>query len=105
MEKLKAHPWPGNVRELRTALERAAVLAGNQPAIEAAHVVLDAPIMRATPTTPNTTRSGKLDKAAIERALASTSGNQKEAAKLLGVSRPTLLKYIDLYGLGRPRKR
>lgn len=33
MEKLMAHRWPGNVRELEHVLERASILAGDQPLI------------------------------------------------------------------------
>ena len=35
MAKLAAHPWPGNVRELEHVLERAAILAGEEPVITA----------------------------------------------------------------------
>ena len=38
-------------------------------------------------------------------ALEKTSGNQKEAAKLLGISRRTLINKIEAYGIARPRKR
>ncbi|MBX3186454.1 MAG: sigma 54-interacting transcriptional regulator [Labilithrix sp.] len=38
-------------------------------------------------------------------ALERTSGNQKEAAKLLGISRRTLINKIEAYGIARPRKR
>jgi DNA-binding NtrC family response regulator len=31
MAKLAAHDWPGNVRELEHVLERAAILAGDEP--------------------------------------------------------------------------
>lgn len=33
MARLAAHPWPGNVRELEHVLERAAILAGDEPVI------------------------------------------------------------------------
>jgi DNA-binding NtrC family response regulator len=33
MEKLRAHTWPGNVRELEHVLERAAILAGDEPVL------------------------------------------------------------------------
>jgi DNA-binding NtrC family response regulator len=35
MAKLASHTWPGNVRELEHVLERAAILAGDEPAISA----------------------------------------------------------------------
>jgi|GEM_PF-501563 len=38
-------------------------------------------------------------------ALEKTMGNQKEAAKLLGISRRTLINKIEAYGIARPRKR
>jgi transcriptional regulator with PAS, ATPase and Fis domain len=33
MAKLSRHAWPGNVRELEHVLERAAILAGDEPVI------------------------------------------------------------------------
>jgi len=41
----------------------------------------------------------------IVTALEKTSGNQKEAAILLGISRRTLINKIEAYGIARPRKR
>lgn len=38
MDMLRAHPWPGNVRELEHVLERAAILAGDEPVLTAAEI-------------------------------------------------------------------
>jgi transcriptional regulator with PAS, ATPase and Fis domain len=38
MAKLAAHDWPGNVRELEHVLERAAILAGNEPVLTASEI-------------------------------------------------------------------
>lgn len=38
LEVLKQHTWPGNVRELGHVLERAVILAGDEPEITAEHV-------------------------------------------------------------------
>lgn len=46
MEKLKAHPWPGNVRELEHVLERAAILAGDEPVLSAADIDFGEPTSR-----------------------------------------------------------
>jgi transcriptional regulator with PAS, ATPase and Fis domain len=35
---LLAHPWPGNVRELEHVLERAAILAGDEPLLTSAEI-------------------------------------------------------------------
>ena len=45
------------------------------------------------------------EKQQILQALEKTSGNQTEAATLLGVSRRTLINKIEAYGIARPRKR
>jgi DNA-binding NtrC family response regulator len=38
LAKLRAHNWPGNVRELQHVLERAAILAGDDPVLTAADI-------------------------------------------------------------------
>jgi len=38
MAKLAAHPWPGNVRELEHVLERAVILAGDEPVLTACDI-------------------------------------------------------------------
>ena len=38
MEKLAAHDWPGNVRELEHVLERAVILAGDNPVVTAREI-------------------------------------------------------------------
>ena len=38
MDRLAAHSWPGNVRELEHVLERAAILAGDEPVITAEEI-------------------------------------------------------------------
>jgi transcriptional regulator with GAF, ATPase, and Fis domain len=40
MEILQQHRWPGNVRELRNAIERATILAGDEPEIKPEHIFL-----------------------------------------------------------------
>ena len=38
MSKLAGHSWPGNVRELEHVLERAAILAGDEPVLTAREI-------------------------------------------------------------------
>jgi len=40
LERLRWHEWPGNVRELAHVLERASILAGDAPLLEAEHIWL-----------------------------------------------------------------
>ncbi len=47
----------------------------------------------------------RLERTRIIEALAATAGNQSAAARRLGISRATLIKRIERYGLPRPKKR
>jgi two-component system, NtrC family, response regulator AtoC len=109
---LVAYRWPGNARELRSVLARAVHLADRT--IEAEHLELlpPAPVMPPPPSAsamtippPTSNASDNDEKARIIDALAKANGNQKEAARLLGLSRRQLMYRLDTYGLPRPRKR
>ena len=105
---LRAYRWPGNVRELRSLIERATLLC--EAAIDVVHLPEERMRRPAVATTPSALEDTRDDGAAIERqaleqALARTSGNQTEAAKLLGVSRRTLSNRLSRHGLAPPRKR
>jgi len=94
MAKMRTYPWPGNVRELISALEYAFVTSRGQ-AIEPEHL----PMAILTHSKPSSRRRLKpvevLDqKKRIQRALKSTGGNKAAAARLLGVSRVTLWKWL-----------
>ncbi|MCC6554389.1 MAG: sigma-54-dependent Fis family transcriptional regulator, partial [Polyangiaceae bacterium] len=119
---LRRHRWPGNVRELRNAMERAAVLCGGDevrpehlPARIASTEAGAAPPREAPPPAPGARtllveppdeRLGpeELERRRISDALDQCAGNQTRAAMMLGISRRTLLKKLDMYGLPRPRK-
>ena len=93
---LDAWAWPGNVRELENRVKRAVIMA-DAKLITAADLDLaprddDAINLRAVRETA--------DRAAIERAIARTEGNISGAAKLLGISRPTLYDLLKGYGMG-----
>jgi len=107
---LTAHAWPGNLRELRNACERAVLLAPCSVIDRDDLDLVDAPAP-STLRRESTHRSEPLRDtlAAIERerileALGGSGGNQKRAAAMLGISRRTLGKRLDEYGLARPRK-
>jgi DNA-binding NtrC family response regulator len=118
---LKRYAWPGNIRELRNVIERALLLCtGGVITIE--HLPVEkmapgAPIATTPhgPTLPpaalasldaapdNSATSAERQR--IVDALEACAGNQSHAAKLLGISRGTLIKRIAEYGIRRPRKR
>ncbi|HWE23360.1 MAG TPA: sigma 54-interacting transcriptional regulator [Myxococcales bacterium] len=103
LEALQRYSWPGNIRELRNAMDRAAVLCG-AGAITPAHLPRDT--VRATYFTAGPAVDPSADAVPLKQrildALEQTAGNQSRAAKLLGVSRRTLVNWMDRYDLPRP---
>ncbi|MBX3249548.1 MAG: sigma 54-interacting transcriptional regulator [Myxococcales bacterium] len=118
LQALRGYAWPGNIRELRNVAERAVVLC-THTTIAREHLpdkVSGFVQSRSTkrdervpPADPSTTalKAGikEHERQLIMDALARTDGNQTRAAKLLGVSRRTLISRIEEYGLPRPRKK
>jgi DNA-binding NtrC family response regulator len=126
MRVLEGYSWPGNVRELENTIQRACVLStsdlltpkdiplGNEVPSEVA------PTSSSTAPLAEQTTEGAIEvllKAAqvdpdvqllpwLEReftlyAMKATKGNQVRAAKLLGITRATLRKRIERFGITR----
>ena len=111
---LRGHAWPGNVRELKATIERAVVLSGGRT-IDETHVGLTPPARVQAPhttTIPAPAPNGAslpdalsaLERAQIEEALRICDGNQTAAAKVLGISRRTLVYRLSAMGITRTRK-
>lgn len=94
--RLRSASWPGNVRELRNALERAAILADGD-VIREAHLFIE-PTRDKNGSTGSETLEA-LERKAIERALAATNGNRKQAAERLGIGLRTLYNKVKRYDL------
>jgi two-component system NtrC family response regulator len=88
--------WPGNVRELENRMKRAVIMAESSR-ITAADLDLGGPADDST-LTLRTARE-IADKVAIRKVLARTENNLSSAARILGVSRPTLYELIKQYGM------
>lgn len=98
-EAIRDHTWPGNIRELQNRIKRAAILCeGRQIApedlelserTEGEALALNLKAVRA-----------EAERQAISRALSNSSGNISQAARLLGVSRPTLYNLLDKHAIG-----
>jgi DNA-binding NtrC family response regulator len=125
IERMLTYSWPGNVRELRNSMERAPILCGDGPILPE-HVVesrLSLPttlfdaaddfdasdLWTATTTVGPITVDHPLntgdDRIRLLQALEACGGNQTRAAKILGISRRTLVNRLNEYGLPRPRKK
>ena len=94
---LMRHDWPGNVRELENRVRRAAIMADGQQ-IGAADLDLADGALAPLPDLRTARREAERE--AVQLALARADGSMAAAAKLLGVSRPTLYALIDTLGIG-----
>ena len=102
---LQNYPWPGNVRELRNLCERTSVLLSGQ-LIEAENFPHDFFAIK-TSYSDNQDFAlpdvginlNKLEADLIHQALERTNGNRAKSARLLGLSRDTLLYRIQKHGL------
>ena len=110
MAAIAAHRWTGNVRELDNRVRRAALMADGA-VITAEDLELEAP-ERPSAGAP-AEEEGDLDlraarmraeRDAIERALARSGGSLSAAARLLGISRPTLYGLLETHGLSSPAR-
>jgi two-component system, NtrC family, response regulator len=85
---IASYTWPGNVRELESRLKRATLLTDGQFITAAALGLADSKERQSFPTLRQARAEAEIDM--IRRALALSDYNISQAAKLLGVSRPTL---------------
>ncbi|WP_428718492.1 sigma-54-dependent transcriptional regulator [Undibacterium curvum] len=90
---LLAHNWPGNVRELKNLMQRVQLLS-SAAQITAADLGLSVAVAK------NLTEN-EPDKAAIEQALVQAEGVIAQAAAALGLSRQSLYRRMDRFGIPR----
>jgi PAS domain S-box-containing protein len=84
--------WPGNVRELQNAVQFAIVRCAGKT-IEPEHLPLE--LREAADICARRGPSRKLDPDTVRAALARTGGNKAKAAKIMGVGRATLYRFLN----------
>ncbi len=97
MAALDAWSWPGNVRELENRVKRAVIMADGK-LVTAADLDLGEAEAADDPINLKSVREAA-DRKAIARAVSRTDGNISGAAKLLGISRPTLYDLLKSYDI------
>ena len=94
---LALYHWPGNVRELRQVVQTAVLMTGE------GLILSDALGLDATEAESGVSDFALIDetmqKDRIIKALKQTDGNKRQAAKLLGISPPTLYKKMEQYNI------
>jgi DNA-binding NtrC family response regulator len=106
--------WPGNIRELRNVIERAcivsenrilserdfqAALAPQRAALESVAAPQPAPAVPIGDELSDDPQLSSAQREHIERVLHQARGNKAAAAKLLGISRRSLYRWIDRLNL------
>jgi two-component system NtrC family response regulator len=94
---LSGHNWPGNVRELENRMKRAVVMAEGRM-IDAADLELAPAAQAAMPLDLRAARM-RAEREVLQLALARSNGTLSAAAKLLGISRPTLYGLMEAHGI------
>ncbi len=102
MAAITSHAWPGNVRELDNRIRRA-VLMSDGPLVTARDMELEGGEPEADDDLDLRLARARAERKAIGRALARVHGSMSGAARLLGVSRPTLYDLLNAHGLTPPR--
>jgi PAS domain S-box-containing protein len=99
LDLIQQYNWPGNVRELMNTIEYAFVLCPDReirPEHLPAHFASQPKILN-IPLVKSQIQKTDDERQRLLTALKSTAGNKSEAARILGVSRVTLWKYLKKY--------
>jgi len=107
LELFIKYNWPGNVRELENCIERLIVLAKEEritlktipPAIKTYFGDIQRVIPAQTKGIPLKAATEKMEREAMEKALARAGGVQAKAARLLGITPRQIAYKIKMYGI------
>ena len=92
-----AHAWPGNVRELENRVKRAVVMAEGR-LVDASDLELASPEGASRDFDLRAARL-RAEREVLQQALAYSDNRLSAAAKLLGISRPTLYGLLEVHDL------
>jgi DNA-binding NtrC family response regulator len=108
-DALIAYDWPGNVRELEHCIHRAMIFTKGYPVQkEDIQRALERPVEEAPARQHGSSSNGRIhvgmsldevEREFIKMTLASTKGNKKQAANMLGISRRAIYDKLKKYGM------
>jgi DNA-binding NtrC family response regulator len=97
-KRLEKYRWPGNVRELQHALERAVIMSESRT-LHPSDFFFSSSESKGDSLVYENLDLSELEKLAIHKAMSKYSGNISQAAKELGISRASLYRRMEKYGL------
>ncbi len=98
MKKLRQYNWPGNVRELQHSVERAVILSESK-ILQPNDFMLKSQQSTGDEVTLSTYNIEDMERNVIQKALRKYNGNISQAAKELGLTRASLYRRLEKYGL------
>jgi DNA-binding NtrC family response regulator len=98
LDKLSNYSWPGNVRELQHSIERALILSETDK-LTPSDFILGDKIVSSDEPVIDSFNLEKMEKSVIKKVLSRFDGNITKAAKELGLTRTSLYRRIEKYGL------
>lgn len=98
LKKLSTYPWPGNVRELQHAIERAIIMSDTDM-LEPNDFILQSQTSKVDDMELDTYNLDEIEKKIINKVLKLNQGNISQAAAELGLTRTSLYRRMEKYGL------
>ncbi len=98
MKRLEKHHWPGNVRELQHAVERAVIMSESN-ILQPQDFFLSQMDDQAEGLEPDNYNLEDAERLLIRKVIDKHGGNISKAAKELGLTRASLYRRIEKYGL------
>lgn len=99
IQQLQTYEWMGNIRELRHAVERAVILSDNEQLKVSDFILQSSGKQQNHPQELDTYNLESLERWAIQKAMTKHIGNISRAAEELGLTRATLYRRLEKYGL------
>lgn len=99
MQLLQRYNWPGNIRELQHAIERAIIMAEGKELDSRDFFFLSAKPNNEKINNNASYNLDEVEKNVIQKAIDKNGGNISKAAKELGLTRASLYRRLEKYGL------
>lgn len=99
LSRLEKHNWPGNIRELQHAVERAIIMSESNVLEPQDFFISQSEENQEKSSIPTNLNLQETEKMLIRKVIDKHGGNISKAAKELGLTRASLYRRIEKYGL------